>query len=265
MILGHCLRVGKIYPYGRKNQQMTGIPSSWEDYERPTVEIMMVCAAFRQESEPILYRHNTIVLPCRELMDDFFFYSLNTPIRQSWVKSVAVSLTSYDVLDYEKEEWLTGCSNSWSEWQMTAPTHPVAPTMRAQMYGYILHQHYKDMLRTDVWFTTWNFVLDLLDLKKLHIDFSETRCHDNCCMIPYSALYPMIRGFTFRIPQITISTSGDLQEKADIQGEIDTMVRYWTSQRDPATQQNESSQAFTMTPFMKFMYDQEEANTGNWA
>ena len=110
MIYEYCVLDDKIRPYEYANKRMQ-VPGYETPKEPPRSAALVtwskVCRRTRMECEPILYGKNTIFLPGGYLALEFFDKCLHNEVRRSWVKSIEILWSGYDVLHYDHAVYLS--------------------------------------------------------------------------------------------------------------------------------------------------------------
>ena len=150
MIYEYNVLDDKIRPYEYANKRMQ-VPGYKTPKEPPRSADMVswsrVCRRTRMESEPILYGKNTILVPGGYLALEFFDKCLHNEVRRSWVKSIELFWSGYDVLNYDHAIYLSnhmrddkrpgGSKSAWEGQQET-----LMPEERLEM-GKLVYEAYE--------------------------------------------------------------------------------------------------------------------------
>ena len=243
IIYGHCLIVGRVYPYLETHRQDVENDLVQQDayyHDAPNVSLLLACKKVRCEAEHLLYKRNTFIMPTSSLTVRFFENSMATTARRSWLKSVELSFKSSD-LDKKDKEIICGLRLGWYEQYERAQrlrANPPSASHFLRIYGKELHQERKAHLVSISWPRKLAPILNYLELDELLVDIGCSKCEDDCCTMYASALVAFLEGFALAVPKklqifgLLDAANEDYTDSANYEDVIvyDTIKR-WSEER----------------------------------
>jgi len=227
MVYRLALGVGVVHPYRQPDSLDTT-----HFTKTPNTTLLKTCRLVNIEASPFLYSHNTFFLPTTELTIKFFTKALHNPSRQSWVKSVHLTLSHHDLPDFEHL--------SKNPETIEAFDGSVFRQIRWEDYEHASDKRY---LRQVSWPRKVRPILDLLKLDNLILDFSEARCPNwsGCsCWMTAGAIFAFHTGFAHGVPAdlevygLTPCDAGGFYQGVNSLrlAFLETAFRMWTRQRN---------------------------------
>lgn len=274
MVYGYCLEVGQIYPYleSQRAIDVRSVSEEANNFEVPSTALLAVCKLVHDESEPLLYKKNTFVLPAAALSAKFFINTMHSDIRRAWIKSVELKLSPYDLSKDEKlaifkEEQLNLQQHLvYTDWiNITLDNNSSAYSVMLGWEGE-LHKRYKDQLRFESWPKTMSPILEHLQLDKLVVSFEESVCSFNCCSIPRSAGAAFNQGFAKGVPKLL--RLENIQEpgipRTNYKVSIKQDIQRWTADRRNTKMTLIEGVRANKKLFFDFARD-DDSKDGEWA
>lgn len=238
MIYGYCLEMGHVYPYleSQRAIDVRSVPEEANTFEVPCTALLAVCKLIHEESENLLYRKNTFVLPAAALSAKFFSNSMYSDTRRAWIKSVELKLSPYDLSQgkkleiFEEEQCKLRDHFVYTDWTGITPNGNSSAFSLMLGWQRELHKRYKDELRLECWPKKMAPILEHLQLDELVVSFAESVCSFNCCRLPLRARKAFRQGFAKGVPKLlrleNILEEGRPQTIAE--AEIKRNIQRWT-------------------------------------
>jgi hypothetical protein len=204
-----------VRPYYLSECHRLGLEDVPSYYRNPSVNLLASCRTVYAEAYPIAYTRNHFFLPFGEFTSRFFANALHNPLRRSWIRSVTLAFTQFDLSDEERmglEKMRCELVNKASHLSLRSTLLKekvsrlsVKSTQHRQETSLVkagkdLHSISRDLLVSVAWPRKARFVLECLKLDTLQIKIKDSYCPEHCCYIPECALASLTMGFASEMP-----------------------------------------------------------------
>ena len=203
MIYELALVIRDVYPYYlAEHEEMCPGTRDCFPRSKPNLNILATCRLIHIEASPIVYGKNTFMLPVSELTVKFFTTALHTRERQSWVKSVKLSLTAIDLTPQARKEIADKETEDLDEFLADPNMYDAYFERAMNRHGRLLHQAYKRKLLCELWPQKVECILKHLTLDEFWLDIGSSYCHQYCCDLRIGALAAFTSGFAYGMPKL---------------------------------------------------------------